>query len=84
MAPGSCTVEYNSWTYLHRVYSIVKLGPNPFCQTLRQKNKSSFMLDKLMLRAIRSRGQIDARLRNGAEKETKPKPIAANPKSKTK
>jgi hypothetical protein len=36
---GGCQVvvqlRTNSWRHVHRMYSVVQLGPNPFFQTLR-------------------------------------------------
>ena len=44
--PGWCqeVVQWstNSWKCVHKVYSIVQLGPSPFCQTLRQNNQVKF------------------------------------------
>ena len=29
----------DSWRHVHRMYSVVQLGPRSFCQTLRQNKK---------------------------------------------
>ena len=33
LEPGSCTDEYNSWIFVHSVYSILQLGPDPKIKT---------------------------------------------------
>jgi hypothetical protein len=32
----------NSWTGVHITYSVIQLGPSPFCQTLRKNKKEKF------------------------------------------
>ena len=35
-------LSIKSWIHVHRMYSVVHLGPRPFCQTLRQNKKVKF------------------------------------------